>query len=276
MSTAHTDLAFTKMQGLGNDFVIFDARDEPFDLSADQVRLASDRRYGVGCDQLLTLLPSTAADVYMRVHNSDGSLAEVSGNATRCVAHLVADRTIGATVTVETKTGILQCTRIGADPDEISVDMGKPRLGWQDIPLARAMDTVKGDFELEALSEPSFVNVGNPHAIFFVESADNFDMMSLGPRIETDALFPERINVNVASVDGDNIRLRTWERGAGLTNACGSGASATAVAAARRGLTGRSVTLQLDGGTLRIEWRDDDHIIMSGEAATSFHGKISL
>lgn len=276
MDTTRTDLAFTKMHGLGNDFVIFNARDEPLELSAEQVRLISDRRYGVGCDQLLTLLPSDTADVYMRVHNSDGSLAEISGNATRCVAHLVADQAVGAKVAVETKAGILHCARTGADPVEISVDMGKPRFAWQDIPLARAMNTVKGNFEMEALSEPSFINVGNPHAIFFVENADAFDMTRLGPKIETDALFPERINVNVASVDGDIVRLRTWERGAGLTNACGSGASATAVAATRRGLTGRKSTLQLDGGTLRIEWREDDHIIMSGEASTSFHGTISL
>lgn len=275
MSTAHTELAFTKMHGLGNDFVIFDARDEPIDLSAEQVRHIADRRAGIGCDQLITLLPSKRADAFMRVHNSDGSEVGACGNGTRCVVDLIA-KDASQSVSIETEAGLLSGTRVEGPGRQVSVDLGTPRFGWRDIPMVREMDTLHGDYSAGPLSDPAFVNVGNPHIVFFVEDAQAVDLATLGPGIENDPLFPHRINVNVASVDGDTVRLRTFERGAGLTKACGTGASATAVAAARRGLTGRSVTVQLDGGVLQLEWRDDDHIIMTGEAATSFQGTISL
>lgn len=273
MNTSATERAFTKMHGLGNDFVVFDARSEPLALSVDQARLVADRHDGVGCDQVITLLPSQDADVFMRVQNADGSEVGACGNATRCVAKLIGDG--DGDVLVETQEAVLSCRR--AEGDMIAVDLGEPRLAWQSIPLAREMDTLHGEHSEGPLSDPAFVNVGNPHIIFFVEDADAVDLATLGPKIETDPLFPERINVNVVSLDGpDALRLRTWERGTGLTMACGTGASASTVAAIRRELTGRAVTVRLDGGTLNIEWRDDDHVIMTGEAETSYQGHLSL
>ncbi len=261
------------MHGLGNDFVVFDARDEPLALSAQQACLVADRRKGVGCDQVITLLPSQDADVFMRVQNSDGSEVGACGNATRCVAKLIGNG--DDDVMVETQEAVLSCSR--ADGDMIAVDLGEPRLEWQAIPLAREMDTLHGVYTAGPLSDPAFVNVGNPHIIFFVEDADAVDLAALGPKIETDPLFPERINVNVVSLDGtDGLRLRTWERGAGLTMACGTGSCASTVAAIRRDLTGRTVSVRLDGGLLTIEWRDDGHIIMTGEAETSYQGVLSL
>lgn len=273
MNTSATERAFTKMHGLGNDFVVFDARNEPLALSAEQAREIADRRNGVGCDQVITLLPSQDADVFMRVQNADGSEVGACGNATRCVAKLIGNG--DGDLLVETQEAVLSCSR--AEGDMIAVDLGEPRLDWQNIPLAREMDSVHGDYTAGPLSDPAFVNVGNPHIIFFVEDADAVDLAALGPKIETDPLFPERINVNVVSLIGtDALRLRTWERGAGLTQACGTGASASTVAAIRRELTGRAVTVRVDGGSLAIEWRDDDHVIMTGEAETSYDGALSL
>lgn len=273
MDQARTEQAFTKMHGLGNDFVIFDARSEPLTLSAAQARFVADRRIGVGCDQVITLLPSQDADLFMRVQNADGSEVGACGNATRCAAKLIGNG--DNNLLIETQEAVLSCSR--AEGDMIAVDLGEPRLVWSDIPLAREMDTLHGDYTAGPLSDPAFVNVGNPHIVFFVEDADAIDLATLGPKIETDPLFPERINVNVVSLDSaDHLRLRTWERGAGLTMACGTGACASTVAAIRRELTGRAVTVRLDGGSLAIEWREDDHIIMTGPAATSFSGTLTL
>ncbi len=258
-----------KMHGLGNDFVVFDARRSPLAFSAAQVRAIANRRTGVGCDQLIVIEASQNADARMRIYNADGGEVEACGNAARCVAQI-----IGKTATVETAGGLISGTSTSEDA---SIDMGVPRFGWDEIPLAYAMDTRAMPVGWETLENPAAVNVGNPHVIFFVDALDSIDMEALGPTIEHDPLFPDRINVNVAEIlSRGHIRLKVWERGAGLTQACGTGACATAIAAMQRGLTDRQVTVSLPGGDLQIEWRDDDHIIMTGPATTAFTGEIDL
>lgn len=257
---------FTKMHGLGNDFVVLDGRETP--LPEMDARLASaiaDRHTGIGCDQLIVIEPSDKADLRMRIFNADGSEVEACGNASRAVGLLN-----GKPARIETLGGI-----VAASPAEtgISVEMGLPRFDWEQIPLAYAMDTHWMPVAWEELVNPITVNVGNPHAIFFVEDCGEIDLTRLGPIIENDPLFPERVNVNVASVVAPgHLRLRVWERGAGLTQACGTGACATAVAAIRRGLVDSPVRVSLPGGDLVIEWRSDDEIVMTGPAAESFRG----
>lgn len=259
-------IGFTKMHGLGNDFVVLDGRDAP--LPVIDMRLASalaDRRTGIGCDQLILLETSNVADFRMRIFNADGSEVGACGNATRAVGLLH-----GAPARIETGGGI-----VAASPVEngISVDMGEPRFAWEEIPLAYAMDTLSMPVGWDGLDAPVAVNVGNPHAVFFVADCDAVDIAAIGPEIEHDPLFPERVNVNVATVDArDAIRLHVWERGVGLTRACGTGACATAVAAMRRSLCDREATVTLPGGTLRIAWGDDDRIRMTGPASESFRG----
>ena len=257
---------FVKMHGLGNDFVVLDGRVEsvPAIDSALAAALA-DRHMGIGCDQLILLEPSASADLRMRIFNSDGSEVEACGNATRAVGLLH-----GAPARIETAGGLISAT-----PSEngVSVEMGQPRFDWDRIPLAYAMDTLAMPVGWEDLENPVAVNVGNPHVIFFVPDCDAVELARLGAQIERDPLFPERVNVNAATVTArDAIRLRVWERGAGLTRACGTGACATAVAAMRRGLTDRSVTVTLPGGPLHIDWREDGEIVMTGAAAESFRG----
>jgi diaminopimelate epimerase len=259
-------IEFTKMHGLGNDFVVLDARDKavPAVDSALAAALA-DRHTGIGCDQLILLEPSSSADFRMRIFNADGSEVEACGNATRAVGLLH-----GRPARIETLGGLLHSAPTDSG---ISVEMGKPHFEWDRIPLAYPMDTHDMPVAWEELANPVAVNVGNPHAIFFVQDPYAIDMDRLGPLIETDPLFPERINVNVAAVTArDAITLRVWERGAGLTRACGTGACATAIGAMRRGLADRRVTITLPGGTLAIEWRDDEEIVMTGPAAESFRG----
>ncbi len=258
---------FTKMHGLGNDFVVLDGRAQALPVMSGALASAiADRHLGIGCDQLILLEPSDAADFRMRIFNADGGEVEACGNATRAVGLLH-----GASARVETLGGLLS---IAPEGDGIAVDMGSPRFDWNAIPLAYPMDTLTMPVGWDELGDPAAVNVGNPHAIFFVDDADAVDLERLGPTIEHDPLFPERVNVNLATVTArDAIRLRVWERGAGLTRACGTGACATAVAAIRRGLTDRRVAVALPGGVLTIEWRETDgHIIMTGPAAISFHG----
>ncbi len=259
-------IAFTKMHGLGNDFVVLDARTSPIpEVDAAVAAALADRHTGIGCDQLLVLEPSTIADFRMRIFNADGSEVEACGNATRAVGLLH-----GAAARIETLGGV-----VTANPADggIAVEMGHPRFGWEQIPLAYAMDTHAMPVAWEDLADPIAVNVGNPHAIFFVPDADAVDLTRLGPEIEHDPLFPERINVNVATVTArDAMRLRVWERGAGITRACGTGACATAIAAMRRGLVDRHVTVTLPGGALAIEWRDDGEIVMTGPATESYRG----
>ncbi len=266
-------VAFRKMHGLGNDFVVLDQRREPIRIDAAAASALADRHTGIGCDQIILLEPPrrAGAQAYMGIRNADGSEAEACGNATRCIAMLLAAETGSATVQIETVAGLLEARAL-AD-GRIAVDMGEARTAWREIPLAREMDTARVDLALGPLAAPVCTNIGNPHATFFVADADAIDLAELGPRLEHDALFPERANIGVATVrDGATIRLRVWERGAGLTLACGSGACAAVVAASRRGLTGRRATVVLDGGSLEIEWRDDGHVLMTGAAALSFEG----
>lgn len=257
---------FVKMHGLGNDFVVLDARVDAVPvMTGTLARSLADRKTGIGCDQLILIEPSEAADLRMRIFNADGSEVEACGNATRAVGLLE-----GKAARIETLAGILSAAPSGSG---ISVDMGEPRFDWDAIPLAYAMDTLAMPVGWDGLENPAAVNVGNPHAVFFVADCAAIDLERLGPEIEHDPLFPERVNVNVATVaNRELIRLRVWERGVGETRACGTGACATAIAAMRRGLTDRRVTVSLAGGDLTIEWRGDGHIEMTGGAAESFRG----
>ena len=267
-------LKFTKMHGLGNDFVVLDARQGKISLDANQVQRLADRRFGIGCDQLITLEPSSRADVFMRIHNADGGEVEACGNAARCIARRVM-RERGATVaSIETAAGVLQAEAVGED--RVSVDMGIPALEWQQIPLARAMDTLHMDFTHGSLVDPVAVNIGNPHVIFFVPDAAAIDLAQVGPEIEHAPLFPARVNVSLVEMTGINkARLRVWERGAGITKACGTAACASAVALVRRKMAHGVIELILDGGSLWLEWRADGHVIMTGATAETFHGEIN-
>jgi len=260
-------IPFIKMHGLGNDFVVLDARRDALmiPITNDLARALADRRTGIGCDQLIVLEESDFADFAMRIFNNDGSEVEACGNATRAVALLH-----GEAATIETAGGMLH---VSPSEGGISVDMGTPRFGWDEIPLAYAMDTDSLPVAWENLESPMAVNVGNPHVVFFVEDADAVELERLGPQIEHDPLFPERVNVNVAQVVSRKaILLRVWERGAGLTRACGTGACASAVAAMKKGLVDREVAVTLPGGTLTIRWDEDGEVTMTGPAAESFRG----
>ncbi|WP_324260550.1 diaminopimelate epimerase [Altererythrobacter sp. H2] len=256
---------FVKMHGLGNDFVVLDARASAVPALDHTIaaRLA-DRHTGIGCDQLILLEPSAIADFRMRIFNADGGEVEACGNASRAIALLH-----GAPARVETSGGIIALQPVSGGA---RVDMGVPRFDWDAIPLAYPMDTLSMPVGWEDLSAPAAVNVGNPHVIFFVADPARVDLARLGPLIERDALFPERVNVNVASVDDGRIALRVWERGAGLTRACGTGACATAVAAIRRKLVASPVTVSLPGGELVIEWDGAGPVLMTGPASESFRG----
>ena len=257
---------FYKMHGLGNDFVVIDGRTAPVEMTPSRARAIADRRTGIGCDQLIVLGPSATSDAQMRIFNADGSEVEACGNASRAVALL-----LGGTSRVETLGGTIT---LEAQGDQAVVDMGAPRFDWDAIPLAYAMDTLKMPVGWEDLDAPAAVNVGNPHVIFFVADAQAIALERLGPLIETDPLFPARINVNVASVAGPNhLNLRVWERGAGLTQACGTGACATAVAAIRRRLVTSPVTVSLPGGDLQIAWAPGETIRMTGPATHVFSGE---
>ena len=258
--------SFVKMHGLGNDFVVLDARAQALPpVTPALARGLADRRTGIGCDQVILLEPSLGADFRMRIFNADGGEVEACGNATRAIALLH-----GEAARIETAGGILA---VQPGDDGAAVDIGSPSFEWEAIPLAYAMDTRALPVAWEELEQPAAVNVGNPHAIFFVDDCDAVALDRLGPMIEHDPLFPERINVNVATVENaGTIRLRVWERGAGLTRACGTGACATAVAAMRRGLVERDVSVALPGGTLKIAWGANGHITMTGAASESFRG----
>lgn len=272
-----SDVPFTKMHGLGNDFVVIDARDRPIALIRETVRAIAARHTGVGCDQLIVMEPAAdagTADLFMRIYNADGGEVDACGNATRCVAKLLMAGGGCETVRIETGGGILVAE--DAPGNAVAVDMGKPGLGWQDIPLAVEADTLHLDLASGPLSDPAAASMGNPHCVFFVDDLGAVPMEALGPALEHHDLFPARANIGVAQIlDDATMLLRVWERGVGLTLACGTGACAAAVSAHRRGYTGRRVGVQLDGGTLAIEWRADDHVIMTGPAAISFTGRLA-
>ena len=265
---------FRKMHGLGNDFVVIDRRADALaawpEMTGIRAAALADRQTGIGCDQLIVLEPSHVADVRMRIFNRDGGEVESCGNATRAVGMLLAGETDTPAITIETGGGLLTAR---AEESGIAVDMGAPSFAWDCIPLAYAMDTAHLPVGWEDLADPAAVNIGNPHVVFVVPDANAVDLARLGPLIETDPLFPARINVNVLSLVGpDHIALRVWERGAGLTRACGTGACASAVAAIRRKLVNSPVRVSLPGGDLVIAWRPGGSITMTGPAALSFEG----
>ena len=267
---------FVKMHGAGNDFVMLDLRDGAAPPGAGTAAEIADRRRGVGCDQLVVIVPAPTglADYGLLFLNSDGSASGACGNGTRCAAALLMDETGRSEISFESDAGVLDCLRNG--DGSVAVDMGRPATDWREIPLSEDRDTLHLGIAEGPLSDPVGVGMGNPHAVFFVEDAGSVPIERIGPVLEHHRLFPERANIGVAQAKGhDRIRLRVWERGAGLTQACGSGACAAVVAAARRGLTGRKVTVEVDGGALQIDWAEDDHVMMSGPTATSFHGVLA-
>jgi diaminopimelate epimerase len=266
------------MNGLGNDFVVLDARQRALPLSPDAVRAIADREEGIGCDQIVALEPSAKADVFMRIWNADGGEVGACGNAARCVAALVAAERDVANVSIETESGVIGAS-VNADRS-VTIDMGAPRFAWNEIPLSKPFDDTRaidiGPINDPALVSPSAVNVGNPHCLFFVDDVEAHDLARLGPVLEHHPLFPERANISLVQVLGpSHLKLRTWERGSGLTRACGTAACAAAVAAARRELSGRKVRVSLPGGDLRIEWRETDgHILMIGPYALDYEGAL--
>jgi len=258
---------FHKMHGLGNDFVIVDAREQPFDVTPSLARAIADRRTGVGCDQLIVLEPSHSADLRMRIWNGDGGEVESCGNATRCVVQLTGAKNI------ETAGGILSGEQLG---EEVEISLPEPRFGWDEIPLAYPMDTAALPMAWDRLEQPMAINVGNPHLVFFVPDAREVPLEELGPRIENDPAFPERINVNVGTYVHDRLKLRTFERGAGETPACGTGACASAVAAIVSKRAQSPVRVDMTGGSLTISWAPGEPIRMRGTATHVFSGELDL
>ncbi len=265
-----------KMNGAGNAFAIFDARSTPFVPSAEQVRqIAADLQ----ADQVIALERDATKDVFMRIWNNDGGEVFACGNASRCVGHLLLEETGKDRVTIQTEADMLKAFR--AEDGLITVDMGSPLMGWEDIPLAEKMDVrgvdVKiGPMEAPILSRPAVVSMGNPHAVFFVADVDAYDIPAIGPLVEWHPLFPEGTNVGFAQIiDRDTVRLRVWERAAGLTKACGTGACAALVCAARANLTGRKARMIMDGGELLVDWREsDDRVYMTGPVELEFETNI--
>jgi diaminopimelate epimerase len=269
-------IPFIKMHGLGNDFVVLDAREAPLNLGEDRVRAISARNTGVGCDQLIVIEPSAvdATDAFMRIYNADGGEVDACGNATRCVASILMAENKSSSAVIETGAGLLYARE--EDDEMVSVDMGKVRLDWADIPVAHEIDTLHLGIKEGPLKDPVGVNVGNPHAVFFVDDADSIPLLDVGPILEHHSMFPERVNVGVVEIQSrSSIRFRVWERGAGITQACGTGACAALIAASRRGLTERAADVLLDGGILKIEWTDNNHVHMTGPVAVSFSGTLS-
>lgn len=268
-SSAQTGLPFMKMHGAGNDFVVIDSRGRGAVMTAGLARALGDRNRGVGFDQLTEITSSTHADFGLVFWNSDGSQAGACGNATRCVSDFVMRGMGVETASLVTARGELRAER--AADGRVWVNMGQPQLDWQSIPLAREVDHL----HLLLPGDPVAVGMGNPHCVHFVADAEAVDLASLGPKVEHDPLFPQRTNVEVASlISPGRIRMRVWERGTGITLACGSGACATAVAAYLRGMIGRRVALEVDGGVLEVDWREDG-VWLTGPVARVFDGVLS-
>jgi diaminopimelate epimerase len=269
---------FVKMHGCGNDFVVFDERAAPLGLTPRRAAAIANRRTGIGCDQLITIEPApngSGADAFMRIRNPDCGEAGACGNASRCVAHLLSGETARREQIIQTVAGNLPSVLL--DDGRVRVDMGRARLAWQDIPLAAPADTRHLDLAEGPVSDPAAVSMGNPHATFFVDDLAAVPITVIGPRLEHAKIFPDRANIGFAQIlTSERIRLRVWERGAGLTLACGSGACAAVVNAARRGLIGRRAIVEFEAGELEIEWRPDSRVLMTGPVATSFRGTIEL
>jgi diaminopimelate epimerase len=267
------------MNGVGNEIVVVDLRASPAAISASEARAIAK---GVPYDQLMALYPPRleGTEAFIAIYNSDGSEAGACGNGMRCVARQMFAATSESAMTFETRAGLLNCWR-GPSPQTFTVDMGKPRFAWQEIPLAeefrdtRSIELQIGPIDAPVLHTPSAVSMGNPHAVFWVDDVDAYDLPRFGPLLENHPIFPDRANISLAHiVDRDHIVIRTWERGAGLTRACGSAACAVAVAAARLRRANRKVTITLPGGDLVIEWREsDDHVLMTGPAELEYESR---
>ncbi|WP_376091549.1 diaminopimelate epimerase [Roseomonas sp. CCTCC AB2023176] len=267
---------FRKMHGLGNDFVVLDSRAEDLPITPARAAAIADRHFGIGCDQFIVMeRPADGADVFMRIRNPDGTEAQACGNATRCIATLLMEERGADRVTVQTVAGHLPVERL---PDgTVRADMGPALLGWRDVPLAREADTLHVPVSTAPFRDAACCSMGNPHATVFVDDLASLDVARLGPALEHDAWFPERANIGFAQVLApDHIRLVMWERSAGMTLACGSGACATIVNAARRGLTEREAMVSLPGGDLRLTWRQDGHVLMAGPTALAYTGMLDL
>jgi diaminopimelate epimerase len=273
-------IPFRKMNGLGNEFIVLDGRRGPIRLSAEAIRgLGGDR--GIGFDQMITIETSRkGADAFMRIHNRDGGEVDACGNATRCIGWLLMNERGGAEATIETNAGFLKAFDTGI-PELITVDMGRPRFLWNEIPLAepfhdtRAIELQIGPIDAPILHSPSAVNMGNPHAIFWVDDVEVYDLARFGPMLENHPIFPERANISLAHVVSRKaLTVKTWERGVGLTRACGTGACAAAIAAMRKQLVDKRVTVTLPGGPMIVEWRDDGHVLMTGPVETEFSGTL--
>lgn len=277
-------IPFLKMNGLGNEFVVWDARNEPVRLSPDQIQAIGDRDGGIGFDQMITVETSpVGADAFMRIHNRDGGQVDACGNATRCIGRLLMEEAGKDAATIQTNAGLLHAYRTN-DPLKVTADMGEPRFAWNEIPLAeefhdtRAIELQIGPIDKPILHTPSVVNMGNPHAVFWVRDIEAYDLSRIGPLLESHPIFPKKANISLAHVLSDTeIEVKVWERGAGLTRACGTAACAVAVAAARDKRTGRKVTIHLPGGPLEIEWRaSDNHVMMTGATEIEYEGLLDL
>jgi len=265
---------FIKMHGLLNDFIILDARTTALEINPLQVKALANRRSGIGCDQLIILRPTPEADVFMEIWNADGSRVAACGNATRCVADLIARETANHLPSIQTDAGLLNAR---VTEGQIAVHMGQPEFSWQKIPLQQATDELHVDLELNSLPAASCVSMGNPHAVFFVKNVMSVDLENLGPQVENHWMFPERVNASFVEVRQNALRVRVWERGAGITQACGTAACAALVSACRRGLTGRQTKVMLDGGDLAIKWQEDTgQVVMTGPAAEVFRGSVLI
>ncbi|MFO1121484.1 MAG: diaminopimelate epimerase [Hyphomicrobiales bacterium] len=271
---------FRKMNGLGNDFVVFDARRAPLAMTEAAARAIADRKTGIGCDQLIVLEPSTRADVTMRIWNNEGGEVESCGNASRCIADLVFNEKKTSRATIDTKGGLLLAERAG--DGLVTIDNGAPRFDWTEIPLSekfhdtRHIELQVGPIDAPLIHSPSVVNVGNPHCIFWVKNLDVVDLGKVGPMLEHHPLFPQRANITLARVDAkDHATIRVWERGAGLTRACGTAACAVMAAGVRIRMLARKATIALPGGDLLMECRESDgHILMTGPVAYDFEGDL--
>ena len=273
------EIDFVKMHGIGNDIVVIDSRKQPLELAPDEACLIADRRIGIGCDQIMVITDSVQADIGLTIYNNDGSMSGACGNGTRCVADLILDEK-NDSLSIEIEGTVKKAWR---EDGLIAVDMGRPLFGWQEIPLAEDVDTLGIDLGIEELPPAIVVNIGNPHAVHLVDDAERIELEIIGPILENHALFPERVNVEVVSILPDGrLRMRVWERGAGITRACGSGAAAVVAALIRKGvISDNKAEVVLDGGSLFIEWirqeqQEGGHIIMRGASTHVFKGQFTL